>query len=80
MAWLSSDWAYRREITIEQVLKSPLVADPLRLFDCSPISDGAAAVIIIVGGIVSLVGFVLLTVAFFSTQEVETAQPAPPVA
>ena len=37
---------FRREITIEQVLKSPLVADPLRLFDCSPISDGAAAVII----------------------------------
>ncbi len=41
---------------------------------------GTAAAIIIVGGIVSLVGFVLLTVAFFSTQEVETAQPAPPVA
>ncbi len=37
---------FRREITVEQVLRSPLVADPLRLFDCSPISDGAAAVII----------------------------------
>jgi acetyl-CoA C-acetyltransferase len=34
------------EITVEDVLKSPLVADPLRLLDCSPISDGSAAVIL----------------------------------
>jgi len=34
------------EITIEQVLKSPMIADPLRLLDCSPITDGAAAVIL----------------------------------
>ncbi len=34
------------EITVEQVLKSPMIADPLRLLDCSPITDGAAAVII----------------------------------
>lgn len=34
------------EITIEQVLNSTLVADPLRLLDCSPITDGAAAVIV----------------------------------
>ncbi len=33
-------------ITIEQVLAASLVADPLRLFDCSPVSDGAAAVIL----------------------------------
>jgi len=33
-------------VTIEQVLQSPLVADPLKLLDCSPISDGAAAVLI----------------------------------
>ena len=37
---------FRREITIEDVLESPIVADPLRLLDCSPISDGAATVII----------------------------------
>ncbi|MDD1652206.1 MAG: thiolase domain-containing protein [Methanomicrobiales archaeon] len=37
---------FRQEITVETVLKSPLVADPLRLFDCSPITDGAAAVIV----------------------------------
>lgn len=27
-------------------MKSPLVADPLRLLDCSPITDGAAAVVL----------------------------------
>jgi len=34
------------EITVEDVMKSPLIADPLRLLDCSPITDGAAAVIL----------------------------------
>ncbi|MFQ6083197.1 MAG: thiolase domain-containing protein [Candidatus Aminicenantia bacterium] len=37
---------YPFEITVEDVLKSPLISDPLRLLDCSPITDGAAAVII----------------------------------
>src|SRR3989344_4266256 len=37
---------FRREITIENVLESGKIADPLRLLDCSPISDGASAVII----------------------------------
>ncbi|MHA1409625.1 MAG: thiolase C-terminal domain-containing protein, partial [Candidatus Odinarchaeia archaeon] len=34
------------EITVEKVLKSRPVADPLTLLDCAPIGDGAAAVII----------------------------------
>ncbi|MDD3655807.1 MAG: thiolase domain-containing protein [Atribacterota bacterium] len=34
------------KVTLEQVLNSTLIADPLRLLDCSPISDGAASVII----------------------------------
>ncbi len=33
-------------ITLEAVLNSPLVADPLRVLDCSPITDGAAAVVL----------------------------------
>jgi acetyl-CoA C-acetyltransferase len=37
---------FQSPITIADVLKSPRVADPLRLLDCSPISDGASAVII----------------------------------
>ncbi len=35
------------EVTVEQVLKSPLIADPLRLLDCSPITDGAAALVLV---------------------------------
>jgi Acetyl-CoA acetyltransferase len=37
---------FQQEITIDTVIGSSLVADPLRLFDCSPITDGAAAVIL----------------------------------
>ncbi|MCH8024688.1 MAG: thiolase domain-containing protein, partial [Candidatus Marinimicrobia bacterium] len=37
---------FQFEITIDQVLNSTQVADPLRLLDCSPVTDGAAAVIL----------------------------------
>ncbi|VVB66288.1 3-ketoacyl-CoA thiolase [Candidatus Gugararchaeum adminiculabundum] len=37
---------YQNEITIEQVMKSKVIASPLKLFDCSPITDGAAAVVL----------------------------------
>jgi acetyl-CoA C-acetyltransferase len=37
---------FRNIITIDQVLNSTLVADPLRLLDCSPVTDGGAAVIL----------------------------------
>jgi len=37
---------FRKKIAVEDVLKSPLVADPLRLFDCSGIGDGAAALVL----------------------------------
>ena len=33
-------------LTIEKVLQSSRIADPLKLLDCSPITDGAAAVVI----------------------------------
>lgn len=35
------------EVSLEQVLASPQIADPLKLLDCSPISDGAAAVVLV---------------------------------
>ncbi len=38
---------YHMEVTIEDVDKSPMVADPLHVLDCSPISDGAAAVVLV---------------------------------
>ncbi len=37
---------FRKEIPAATISRSPLVADPLRLLDCSPVSDGAAAVIL----------------------------------
>ncbi|MCK4578139.1 MAG: thiolase domain-containing protein, partial [Candidatus Marinimicrobia bacterium] len=37
---------YPFEITVKQVLESSMVADPLRLLDCSPVTDGAAAVVL----------------------------------
>lgn len=40
-------WAHFQEpVTLEAVLASRLVADPLRLYHCCPISDGAAAVVV----------------------------------
>ena len=37
---------FRKEIPEAVISKSSMIADPLRLFDCSPVSDGAAAVIL----------------------------------
>lgn len=37
---------FQTPITVEDVLDSPPVADPLRLYDCCPISDGAAAAVL----------------------------------
>jgi acetyl-CoA C-acetyltransferase len=37
---------YRRAMSLEVVLKAPMVADPLGLFDCAPLSDGAAALVL----------------------------------
>jgi acetyl-CoA C-acetyltransferase len=37
---------FQNEISIDAVLNSVMVADPLHVFDCSPISDGASAVVL----------------------------------
>ncbi len=37
---------FQREVTLEKVLESPMIADPLRLYDYCPITDGAAAVLL----------------------------------
>jgi acetyl-CoA C-acetyltransferase len=37
---------FQNEISIETVLNSVMVADPLHVFDCSPITDGASAVVL----------------------------------
>ncbi len=45
-ASLNSHAQFRNVITSEQVLQSPVISSPLKLLDCSPITDGAAAVIL----------------------------------
>ena len=37
---------YKKQVTLKQIKKSPIVASPLRLFDCSLSVNGAAALVI----------------------------------
>jgi len=37
---------FRSEVTVEDVLDSEYVAPPVKLLDCAPVSDGAAAVLV----------------------------------
>jgi acetyl-CoA acetyltransferase len=43
---LNPNAQYRDEVTVEQVLESRLISGPLRLLMCSPIGDGAAALVL----------------------------------
>jgi len=43
---MNPDAHLRKVITLEQALAGRPVADPLTLFDCSPVSDGAASVLL----------------------------------
>lgn len=45
-ASLNPNAQFHNLLTVAQVMKSSKVADPLKLLDCSPISDGAAAVVL----------------------------------
>ena len=36
----------RKEVSIEDILRAPIIAEPLGLFDCCGVSDGAAAAIV----------------------------------
>lgn len=37
---------FKKAVTLEEVRASRVIADPLRLMECSPVSDGAAAVVL----------------------------------
>ena len=47
---------YPFPVTVEQVINSVKVADPLNILDCSPITDGAAAVIVVPASMVNKFG------------------------
>lgn len=37
----------KNEVSHDDIINSPLIADPLRLFDCCPTSDGASALVLV---------------------------------
>jgi acetyl-CoA C-acetyltransferase len=37
---------FQQAVSMEQVLKAPIIAEPLGLYDCAGVSDGAAAIIV----------------------------------
>jgi acetyl-CoA C-acetyltransferase len=43
---LNPNAQFQREVTVDMVINSTMVADPLTLLDCSPVSDGGACVIL----------------------------------
>lgn len=45
-ASLNSHAQFTKTVTLADVLNSPVISSPLKLLDCSPITDGAAAVIL----------------------------------
>jgi acetyl-CoA C-acetyltransferase len=38
---------YQRELSVQEALDAPPVAEPLGLFDCCPITDGASAIVLV---------------------------------
>jgi acetyl-CoA acetyltransferase len=40
---------FQKPLTVEEVMHSPMIADPLTLYSCCPNSDGAAAAILVSG-------------------------------
>lgn len=48
---------FPKQITMEEAVASPMVADPLNLFDCSPISDGASVALLCSGEKAAELGF-----------------------
>lgn len=46
----------RRAVTMEQILEAPMIAEPLGLYDCCGVSDGAAAAIVTTPAIARALG------------------------
>ena len=45
-----NEWSIRKGgSSVEELLARPMYADPLRKHDCSPVTDGAAAIVLAAG-------------------------------
>jgi len=74
---------YKKEVTVEEVLNSRMICDPITLLQCCPNTDGAAAVILCSGNVarrfttqpVKLIASVLLSGDFAYRQEDITISP-----
>lgn len=71
---------HRREVSAEEVLNSRRIADPLTLFMCSSISDGAAAVVLARRGSVPGHGGPRVTVRASAMGTGKSGQDEPPIA
>lgn len=67
---------YRSECTVEEVLASPVVADPLHLLELCAVSDGAAAVILGTEAEARRLGVPLVKVAGYATATGVFGDPA----
>lgn len=73
---MNPDAQYPFKITMDQVAKSVMVADPLHILDCSPITDGAAAVILCSEDIAKSLGkpYVKIIGSAIGTDSIQLAQ------
>ena len=69
---------YPFKVTMDQVANSVMVADPLHILDCSPITDGAAAAILCTEEIAKSLGkpYVKITGTAVGTDTIQLAQRA----
>ncbi|WP_024796533.1 thiolase family protein [Tomitella biformata] len=53
---------YRKPVTVEEVLASRMIADPLTMLQCCPTGDGAAAVVVVSDAVLRRMGVPAMTV------------------
>lgn len=54
---------FRAEIDVDTVLDSPPIAPPLKLYDCAPVGDGAAAVLVTTAELAEALGVTPVAIA-----------------
>jgi len=67
---------YPFKVSVDQVLNSVMVADPLHILDCSPITDGAAAIILTSEEVAKKLGkpYTKITGSAVATDTIQLAQ------